>query len=191
MGSCLTAPRFLTAPLQRLMTRFAQTIFPGKDAEITPPNKPNDPKNTRNLFEVGRPNGWLEWLGPPNTQRFTYFENMSRAMANLCSGTIYVMSTDPERLDEYGNGQGNDNDHSIWNDVERITLNAGGRVTEAIAVSAEEPTKGWEVDLATGQVGAQRRVSVQNPPLRKRELCDENLVYELPGEDWFGTGRPI
>lgn len=144
------------------------------------------------MFEVKTQGSWLNFLDGTQDM-FTYFENMSRAMANLCSGIVYVMSPDPKNIHDYGSGKGGNNDYSIWNNLERPTLRDGGRVSIAYAVDATDPSQGWEVDLQTGKVKTDDPVTLRfiNPPVRKRDICGENTDYEPLGEDWFGTGSRI
>jgi hypothetical protein len=60
------------------------------------------------------PGSWLEPIkNLGNAAINTYFENMSRAMAQQCLGDVYVMSDQPANLTAY---------QKIWGTVEWPTL---------------------------------------------------------------------
>lgn len=59
-------------------------IFPGLN-DIT--ENPDDPK-ARNFFEVFVKGSWLNFLHNEKEDFYRYFENMSKAMASHCGGTI-------------------------------------------------------------------------------------------------------
>ena len=125
---------------------------------------------------------------------------MSRAMARICSGKVWVWSLDPRNLPYYGSQKPlpsdpgkevNNNGHSIWNTVEYPELKAQGKTTELIGVDAftKKMYRLRMSDLSyiedyTGPVprGLEHLIS-------KRDTCLENLQYQTPGDDWFGTGR--
>lgn len=172
-----------------------QTIFPGIKDDTTPKSKPGQPE-LRDMFEAGRPGGWLDFLDDTNPQRFTYFENMSEAMANLCSGHVFVMTPNPGEIHLYGSKtpKNDNNDHSIWNNVERPALRRGGQVTAVYAIDATNPRMGRKVNLETGEPedGNMNFFFINPPTLQKRDQkCVPNFLYEPPGEDWFGTGSVL
>ena len=125
---------------------------------------------------------------------------MSRAMARICGGKVWVWSLDPENLPYYGsqkplpsepNKEVNNNGHSIWNTVEYPELKAQGKTTTLIGVDADTG-KMYRLSMSDQSVigpyiGTVPR-EIQNL-LSKRNTCLENLQYQTPGDDWFGTGR--
>lgn len=130
------------------------------------------------MFSV-RDGGRLDFLGAPSPECFIYFENRPRAMANICSGTVYVMSADPKNIHGYRSGGGGNSDHSMWNSVKRIAPRDGGRGSQTYAIDASEPNRAWKVNLETGRTeGDSVQVLFSNLPLRKRDMCGENLDCE-------------
>ncbi|KAL7934418.1 hypothetical protein V8C35DRAFT_327294 [Trichoderma chlorosporum] len=159
-------------------------LYTGKN-DINNPGSDN-PKD-RNFWEVYVTGSWLNFL-VQNQQQFTYFENMSRAMARHCGGVIYVMTIRPQSLSKY---------MFIWKIAEyptllaRFTSGTGGSPTKLIAVNAVNPTEQWNINwntlaadstpLKKGDPGYQDFVK----PHLKRDNCLANLDYEVD-QDWFG-----
>lgn len=172
---------------------FGKTLFPGRDENKVPNEHPPDDVTRRNYWEVFTPNSWLNHLANTPSQ-FTYFENMSRAMARQCGGKVFVMSLRPDDLPYYGSG-GQDNLHSIWNTVEYPELKAQGKITELIAIDINDPKKMKKLKLSDQSVEGDytgtvpREVQEIQDMLAKRATCTENLQYQPPGDDWFGSGR--
>jgi hypothetical protein len=160
---------------------------------VVPGQQPPDDVTRRNYWEIKTPNSWLSHLANTPSQ-FTYFENMSRAMARRCGGKVFVMSLRPEKLTYYGSG-GQDNEHSIWNTGELPELRAQGKITELIAIDINDPRKRKRIDindqsvLGDYQGTVPREVMEFGDMLQKRATCTENLQYQPPGDDWFGSGR--
>jgi hypothetical protein len=117
---------------------------------------------------------------------------MSRAMANKCSGKVFIMSLDPEHTATYGTGTVADNNaHSIWNSVEVIALRNKGKTTQLVGIHAGS-RQAYNLRLSdlvslgpyTGPVPR----AIEDL-LTERDTCNGNLLYQNSGEDWFGTGR--
>jgi hypothetical protein len=120
------------------------------------------------------------WLSPIYNQRFTYFENMSRAMALNCRGAVYVMSDDPYNLPT----------DAIWGTVELPTLRMmaqQGLITSITAISIDGTV---QVPVPLTAPNTKRSVvplSDQTTPLHGRAAsCNSGVAAEPSGEDWFG-----
>lgn len=171
------------------------TLYPGRSENVAPPGTvPDDSDKYRNFWEISVPNSWLKHLDYPPV-RFWYFENMSEAMARRCSGRVWVYSLKPRGLANYGTGTvENNNAHSIWNSKEFPELKRGvGRdgMTQLVGVDANTGEM-WDLDM--NDLRSKGAYSGPVPrglggKLEKRNTCLENLNYQTPGEDWFGTGR--
>ncbi|KAI1801810.1 hypothetical protein F4811DRAFT_438311 [Daldinia bambusicola] len=76
-----------------------------------------DPSNR--LYPISQM-GTIDGSGPPEKDWYRiYFEHMSEAMAQMCTGQIYVLSQTPRDLAQYGVPPLQPN---IWNDKELVTL---------------------------------------------------------------------
>ncbi|KAI1088116.1 hypothetical protein F5B19DRAFT_472776 [Rostrohypoxylon terebratum] len=120
-----------------------------------------------------------------------YEENMTRAMARHCSGTVYIMSMRPKQLSKY---------KDIWGNIAypellaRFSAGQDRAPTKLISVDAVNPHNQFLLDWNTQEV--QKGVEPADPDflkLGKRRVhskdtcnCTANLKYELPGQDWFG-----
>ncbi|KAK1990128.1 hypothetical protein LX36DRAFT_740624 [Colletotrichum falcatum] len=165
------------------------SLFPGDTGNVGPSPKPDD-LESYNYWEIDRPGSWLYPLSG-SAYRFTYFENMSRAMARQCSGKVWVYSLTPKNLRWYGTQKGNNNEHSIWNKVEHKELVRQAKTTMLIGIDAVTKET-FELDLATqaykkdymGPVPRELDFLVE----RADACSNRNLKYQSPGQDWFGTG---
>ncbi|RYP41944.1 hypothetical protein DL768_010419 [Monosporascus sp. mg162] len=172
-------------------------LFPGRSGNEAPVTEPDSPSRY-NFWEIFHEGSWINAIV---NDRFTYFENMSEAMARHCTGKVWVVSLRPRETTTYGTGTDDDNNaHSIWNKKELPALRAHGGVTELIGVQATGPN---------GQVGEMWRLDINDPNLEaigeytgpiprdlesffgKRDTCSSNQAYEPLGEDWFGTGSMV
>jgi hypothetical protein len=153
------------------------------------------------MFDDG---SWLQPISklPPDSRGkpayITYFENMSRAMAEQCIGVVYVMSDNPDKLIEYEN---------IWGNVEWPTLagrnKRGEGITNLYAVHSGNKSI-YEIDLQTLKVIQWPRASLFSKrellakiwdgirarlgwkKLVSRDTCDSNVANEPSGVDFFG-----
>ncbi|KAI1211221.1 uncharacterized protein F4807DRAFT_466539 [Annulohypoxylon truncatum] len=147
-----------------------------------------DIPSKRNYWEVHVKGSWLNFLDGTDA-RFTYFENMSRAMARHCGGTIYVMSMRPMQLYKY---------KFIWGNVEypqllaRYSAGKGGAPTKLISIDAANPYLQYVLDWTTQKPldplppRDPDFLEVSESMLQARDTCTDNVEYEEPGEDWFG-----
>lgn len=170
---------------------ISKTLYPGRDSNVAP-NPPDETIKKRNFWEISVQGSWLFHLYQTPSQ-FTYFENMSRAMANKCSGKVFVMSFEPENTASFGTdgpGVGNNNEHSIWNSVEVVALRNKGKTTQLIGIHA---TTKQAYSLNLNDLSSNGLYTGPVPRaiegLLERDTCNGNLLYQSPGEDWFGTGR--
>ena len=152
----------------------------------------------KNYWEITDPdpNGWLRHL---YDYRWDYFENISEAMALHCSGRAYVLTYKPFDAYLYGKGSPFDNDDkSIWNKKEFPALRRSGLVSMIIAIDTADTSKRYILNM---QTGAGNTGNMYRGPLKKdvysfKDLAkrdckgSENLLYQTPGEDWFGKGGP-
>ncbi|KAK1989624.1 hypothetical protein LX36DRAFT_676421 [Colletotrichum falcatum] len=159
-----------------------QSLFPGGTGNVGPNQKP-DNLEQYNYWEIDRPGSWLYPLHG-DAYRFTYFENMSRAMARQCSGKVWVYSLNPKNLAWYGTQKGNNNDHSIWNTVEHKELIRRSKTTMIIGIDAVT-NEMFELDVATLAYKKDYTHLLEN----ESACSNRNLGFQLPGQDWFGTGR--
>ncbi|KAK2043722.1 hypothetical protein LZ31DRAFT_542454 [Colletotrichum somersetense] len=166
------------------------SLFPGDTGNVGPSSKPDDLENY-NYWEIDRPGSWLYPLSG-SAYRFTYFENMSRAMARQCSGKVWVYSLAPKNLGWYGTQKGNNNEHSIWNKVEHKELVRQAKTTMLIGIDAVTKET-FELDLATQAYKKDYMGPVPRELdhlVERADVCsNSNLKYQSPGQDWFGTGH--
>ncbi|KAK7923666.1 hypothetical protein PG985_007737 [Apiospora marii] len=180
----------LTCFLAMLTCVSPQNMYSGANDVTNAPQRPF----SRNYWEVYTAGSWLNFLVQQG-QQFTYFENMSRAMARRCGGVVCpsgfstdAMTMRPKNLKKYG---------FIWGTVEWPTLLAryrsGGIYApqKLISIDAANPRDQYYLDFETQEVIS--TVSKRDPNyldmdglLGKRATCDANLNYEPPDEDWFG-----
>ncbi|KAI1108520.1 hypothetical protein F5Y14DRAFT_435960 [Nemania sp. NC0429] len=117
----------------------------------------------------------------------TYFENLSKAFANHCGGTIRILTLDPKELKKYGYIWGN---HELK--VLRGNLNSvsGPKPTVLIAIDAVDPTIqymiDWGTDLTATLITKNNPLYFDPALLQRRDTCDQNVHYEPDGQDWFG-----
>lgn len=166
-----------------LLTPY-QNLYPG-DSEVTDENK----SRIKNFWEVHEAGSWLNYLELEGT-KYTYFERMSTAMAQVCTGDIIIMTFNARFLHKYGKGdkpfedltapdgrpwleaypddKGN-NTHSIWNNFEFPTLDEFKKTTK---ITCYEVSPGglfytiYPFDMGTGEVifssGTTRRSEVES-----------------------------
>ncbi|KAI3336892.1 hypothetical protein HD806DRAFT_21680 [Xylariaceae sp. AK1471] len=149
-----------------------------------------------NFWEVEVPGTWLyQGLWDPSQKSGlgsqvnvrTYFENLSKAFAKHCGGTIRVMTVDPQKLKKY---------MYIWGNHELPVLRdnrnsvSGPKPTVLIAINAVDPTMqymiDWGNDLTPTPISRNDPLYYDPALLSRRDTCDENVYYEPDGEDWFG-----
>lgn len=90
--------------------------------------------------------------GTSKPARIQYFENMSRAMANKCTGNIYLYSQTPENLLQYGTPPLAPN---IWHNVELTALrnHVVELASSLVGINASDPNlDAWRVNWRTLQV---------------------------------------
>ncbi|KAJ9143040.1 hypothetical protein NKR23_g6753 [Pleurostoma richardsiae] len=186
------------------------------------PNKINEQNNYRllNYYGIFLPDNRLypisrleeiEIDGKPTSPYFQYFENMSRAMARMCTGQIYLLTQTPENVQQYRTEAFTPN---IWASTEYteltnhiltltsslIVINASDTSAKPAAWTANwrtlnmqvsanyrrdgrHPMEGWEpYDL-----DSELDVAI-GPQLKKRaDLCADSGVDDEPaGKDLFG-----
>ncbi|KAK7968737.1 hypothetical protein PG988_007810 [Apiospora saccharicola] len=127
-------------------------MYSGANDVTNAPQKPF----SRNYWEVYTPGSWLNFL-PQQGKQFTYFENMSRAMARRCGGVVGG-SYAPQILISIDAA---DPRNQFFLDFE---------TQEVISPVRKRDPYYLDVDGLLG----------------KRATCDANLNYEQPDEDWFG-----
>lgn len=171
-----------------------QTLYPGRDSNVAPGGAVEDDDVSRmNFWEIGTPGSWLNHLDY-SPVRYTYFENMSEAMARQCSGKVWVYSISPLKLGWYGTqteADQNNNAHSIWNSKELPELRRQRKTTMLIGVDVNTERM-YELNLNTLALIREYTGPVPRSvegALSKRNTCLSNLNYQTPGDDWFGTGR--
>jgi hypothetical protein len=131
-----------------------------------------------------------------------YFENISRVMARVCTGKIYVLSQTPDDMGRYANTP------NIWNNVEllelRSRLGSGDIADRLVAIDATDTTSAWEVDwktLVEGLAVKLTRRELWKPYNMSTEIkyvpqkrCDGHLCLndglddEPANLDFFGLG---
>lgn len=176
------------------------------------PNKANEQENSALLdyYSIFEPKnrlypisqmGVIEGSGNPGKQwHIIYFEHMSEAMAQMCTGQIYVLSQTPQDLAQYGVPPLQPN---IWNDKELAALRRhlqelgdsliaidSTRLPDVVAWrinwrtldvegSATFPTETWEPFNLTLEYGPWTQ--------RRADLCGNSGVDSEPdGYDFFG-----
>lgn len=127
-----------------------------------------------------------------------YFENMSRAMARMCTGQIYVVTQTPQDLKTYETG---DNYPNIWSSTERKELLNHRNTVEKdlIVINANDPTEAYKINLESLALGDRTTFSrrswipynmsqeIQFGPHKRDNLCSSSGVADEPaGMDFFG-----
>lgn len=185
------------------------------------PNKKNEAHNDKllNYYGIFDPDNRLypisELGNIPNTKKpayIQYFENMSRAMANMCTGQIYLLTQTPENLQQYSKPPLSPN---IWSTTEHkaltshlltltdslIVINASDTSAKPKAWTANwrslqlrdpanyrrdggNPMEGWEPYDLDGE----REVAIRRRRQKRAdELCiDSGVDAEPAGYDFFG-----
>lgn len=149
--------------------------------------------------------GIIPGTNPPKDYFRVYFENMSEAMAQVCTGKIYVLSQTPQNLAQYGVPPLKPN---IWNDKELAALRRHLQELDASLVAIDSTqlpnVVAWRVNWRTlNSQGAgtfpKRTEEVWEPynmtleleygpwTQKRAELCgDSGIDSELDGLDLFG-----
>ncbi|KAI0838518.1 hypothetical protein F5Y06DRAFT_303833 [Hypoxylon sp. FL0890] len=161
-----------------------------------------DPENR--LYPISQA-GFVPRADPPKAYFRVYFENMSEAMAQMCTGKIYVLSQTPQNLAQYGVPPLKPN---IWNDKELPALRRHLQELDdsLIAIDATQLPNvvAWRVNwktLDSQGAGAfpKRTEEIWEPynmtseleygpwTQKRAELCADSGVDEEPdGYDLFG-----
>lgn len=185
------------------------------------PNKKNEQENDQllNYYGVHDPDSRLYPIsqldfiqGTSKPAFIQYFENMSRAMANMCTGQIYLLTQTPENLQQYSRPPLSPN---IWSTTEYkaltshlltltgslIVINASDTSDKPKAWTADwhtlqlrdpanyrrdggDPMEGWEPYDLDGE----REVAIRRQQQKRaNDLCiDSGIDDEPPGMDFFG-----
>lgn len=128
-----------------------------------------------------------------------YFEEMSRAMANMCTGRIYTLTQTPNDMARYANT----NPPNIWHNVELRALRAHLPELAAtlIVIDATDPNHAaWQVDWQTldvvgpGQIARRQEqikwqpynmsAEIKYGPLSRRAnyLCEDSGIDDEPAD---------
>lgn len=163
-------------------------LWPGKSPTGEFPSGTTNP-NDYNYWEAYVAGSWLNPVVQKGQVR-TYFENMSRAMAASCGGTIRVLSLDPTHLTKYTG--------TIWQRTELIELSGRAGTGQLapnrlIAINALDTTKQYELDWEGNAIKSNLKRDdpdywdFKNMTMVKRSACDANVAYQTAqGSDWFG-----
>lgn len=181
------------------------------------PNKKNEQNNnalldfygifdeTNRLYPISQM-GIIPGTNPPKDYFRVYFENMSEAMAQMCTGKIYVLSQTPRNLLQYGVPPLKPN---IWNDKELAALrNHLQELSDSLIAidSTQLPNVvAWKINWRTlndqGNTAFPKRSEEElwepyNMTLeleigpwtqRRAEICDDSGIDSEPdGLDLFG-----
>lgn len=89
-----------------------------------------------------------------------YFENMSEAMAEDCSGEVVIMTQTPDDMSRYTKKGAPEN---IWKNKERPALQKlkkSGKVTKFYVVDWNNQNDMWEFDIETEKLGKKVKTDV-------------------------------
>ena len=111
-----------------------------------------------------------------------YFENMSEAIAQSCSGEVVVMSQSPHDMKQYIDGTRGEN---IWKNKERPALEILWRrkiVTKFYVVDYDNMDDIYEFNIVTSTTGEKVPSSVLTSRglLESRASCDSNGLDSMP-----------
>ncbi|KAI8944634.1 hypothetical protein F4801DRAFT_571060 [Xylaria longipes] len=162
----------------------------------------NGPAGARDFYAMDDPNSWLapiRNLEPPygddKPAYIFYFEAMSMAMAERCTGEITIMTPMPADMAAYSSPPIT----NIWGNVELPSLiKRRQHITRTVVVDSNSK-RIWELDLLTLQVGkelmvgdlaghSKRSLEINGDALDKRaDLCGSSVALdsEPAGRDWF------
>jgi len=194
------------------MSLYSQHLFPNKHDSLSHPG-------VNDFYAVYNKDAWLkaiylknlEWeaggrvgVGPATR----YFQQMSTAMAQACSGDIYIMSETPAELRRYDPTHATSlgRPGNIFWSHEAPTLARKRTGTRLIAVDVRTlkmwqitSTRTWtlgeeltdELGPGMGRMGPEWNATVPTvltePQLRARDMCQFSGLGSQPlGEDWFG-----
>jgi hypothetical protein len=141
----------------------------------------------RDFYGIFEP-GWLNSIVslpkinnvPPH---IVYFENMSEAIAQSCSGEVVIITQSPDNMKQYVDGTRGEN---IWKNKERPALEIlwrRGVVTKFYVVDYNNMDDAYEfniVDSSTGDKVSSRLIKVASRDgLEKRAICDSSGLDSL------------
>ncbi|KAI0400689.1 hypothetical protein F4802DRAFT_471553 [Xylaria palmicola] len=158
----------------------------------------NGPAGARDFYAMDDPNSWLapiRKLPPPDRNNrgkqayIFYFEAMSMAMAERCTGEITIMTPMPANMAAYSLPP----IVNIWGNIELPSLiKRRQHITRSVVVDSNSK-RIWELDLLTLRVGKELMVSdlaghINGDALDKRaDLCGSSIALdsEPTKRDWF------
>jgi hypothetical protein len=153
----------------------------------------NNPK-LKDFYGFDKPGNWLYSIsqlakrpGESKPPYINYFENMSEAMAQMCTGEVVIMSQTPKDMAQYLN------DENIWKNKERPALLNSIRdreVTNIYVVDFYDQDKIYEFDLESNTLGRQVKISdLESGRVGRRDdgICSTSGLDDSIEKDWFNA----
>ena len=181
---------FLFPPSQcSQLTRTPQNqhLWPNKDMATA------DPDQYRDFYGIEESGNWLHSIkdlplvpADDDTPTMTqYFQNMSEAMAKLCSGEVVVMTQTPTVMSYYEKVK------NIWSNKELPALRslaAEGKISRVLVVDYDDNDKIWILDLATldnkdpvePSTLVSRAHDTEEARLLHRDACGSSGLAQMP-----------
>ncbi|KAL8366131.1 hypothetical protein RB595_004754 [Gaeumannomyces hyphopodioides] len=151
-------------------------LWPNKKMAQDSPNRYQD------FYGLYERDNWLNSIDSIPTTRssvpppIVYFENMSEAMAQSCSGEVVIMSMSTDDMKRYIDGPPN-----IWRNKERpalLALKRQGKISRFLLVDYDSPQRVYTFDIETNERGR-----LHLDPLESRSLDGLHLDEGLRKRD--------